>query len=168
MFANQRFTMFSAVLAFTLLPAISQAQAAIAPAALVPVNAPTAQRLILAELEKHPEIVKIGLHAVPPTSTDNAIIACSVPSKIGKKSSPNDMVNLAAGKPLSKRIDKDKIFDLMLPITDAQGGDLNGGFVVMEVPLTKAADEQQALNIGIAIRDELQKNISSKSALYQR
>lgn len=78
------------------------------------------------------------------------------------------MQNLALGKALSKRIEKDKIFDLMLPITDAHGGDLQGGFVVMEVPFDKAANEEEALKIGIAIRDELQNKIHSKAALYKR
>jgi hypothetical protein len=145
-------------------PAISYSQAA----NLVLVDAPTAQRLVVAELNKHPEIIKIGLHAIPPTASDNVIIACSVASKIGKKSSPSDMENLAAAKPLSKRVDKEKIFDLMLPITDAHGGDLDGGFVVMEVPFSKATNEQEALKIGLAIRDDLQREIPSKAALYQR
>jgi hypothetical protein len=168
MLSINRFKLFSAILASALTPALSHAQAAPAPAVFVHVDAPTAQRLILAELNKHPEIIKIGLHATPPSVTDNAIIACSVPSKIGKKSSPNDMENLAAGKPVSKRIAAEKIFDLMLPITDAHGGDLNGGFVVMEVPFTKADNEEQALKIGLAIRDELQSEIPSKAALYKR
>jgi hypothetical protein len=56
----------------------------------------------------------------------------------------------------------------MLPITDAHGGDLDGGFVVMEVPFSKATNEQEALKIGLAIRDDLQREIPSKAALYQR
>ena len=138
------------------------------PANYIQVNAPAAQRLVVAEKNKHTEIKKLGLHATPPDAKDNVIIASDAPGKIGKKSSPADMEHLAAGKPLALRIDKEQIFDLMLPITDAKGGDLNGGFVVMEVPFDKASDEQQALKIGIAIRDELQSEIASKSALYQR
>ena len=30
---------------------------------------------------------------------------------------------------------------MLIPITDASGGDLNGGFVVMEVPYSKAANQ---------------------------
>jgi hypothetical protein len=145
------------------------AQQAPAPAAnFVHVDAPTAQRLVVAEKNKHSEIGKLGLHAVPPSASDNVIIASDNPTKIGKKSSAKDMTNLAAGKPLAIRIDAEKIFDLMLPITDSKGGDLDGGFVVMEVPFTNATDEQQALKIGIAIRNELQSEIPSKAALYQR
>lgn len=165
-----KFKLFSAVLGCTLLPVATHAQNALAPApaGYIHVDAPTAQRLVVAEKNKHPEIGKLGLHATPPMATDNAIIASDNPTKIGKKSSANDMENLAAGKPVAKRIDKDKIYDLLLPITDAHGRDLNGGFVVMEVPLDKAANEEEALRIGTIIRDDLQRQILSKAALYQR
>jgi hypothetical protein len=155
------------MLALVLILAAAQSPSPL-PANYIQIDAPMAQRLIVAEKTKHREIKKLGLHAVPPGATDNAIIASDTPSKVGKKSSPADMEHLAAAKPLVLRIDKEKIFDLMLPITDATGGDLNGGFVVMEVPFENAADEQQALKIGIAIRDEIQSEITSKAALYQR
>ena len=156
------------MLALALLLAIVPQSPSPLPANYIQVNAPAAQRLVVAEKNRHPEIGKLGLHAVPPEASDNVIIASDTPSKIGKKSSPADLEHLAAGKALALRIDKDKIFDLMLPITDVKGGDLNGGFVVMEVPFANAADEQQALKIGIAIRDELQREIDSKTALYKR
>ncbi len=155
------------MLAPALLLALAPQSPSPLPANYIQVNAPAAQRLVVAEKNKHSEIGKLGLHAVPPDASDNVIIASDTPGKIGKKSSAADLEHLAAGKPLALRIEKDKIFDLMLPITDAQGGNLNGGFVVMEVPFAKAANEQQALKIGIAIRDELQSGIDSKDALYK-
>jgi hypothetical protein len=150
-------------------PAIS-AQTAVAtlPPNYIQVDAPTAQRLILKEKAQHPEIKKLGLHAVPPAATDNAIIANDIESKIGKKSSAEDMKKLAIGRPAAVRIEKDGIYDLLLPISDAQGSSLDGGFLVMEVPFTNASSETVALRIGVAIRDELQRQIPSKAALYQR
>ena len=138
------------------------------PANYIQVDAPKAQSIVVAEKARHPEIVKLGLHATPPAATDNVIIANDITSKIGKKSSAADMEKLAIGKAVAVRIEKDSIYDLLLPITDAHGGDLNGGFVVMEVPFTKAANEQEALKIGVAVRDELQAQIENKAALYQR
>jgi len=38
---------------------------------------------------------------------------------------------------------------------------------VMEVPFTKASNEEEAIKIGVAIRDEIQKQISGKKALYK-
>jgi hypothetical protein len=138
------------------------------PANYIRVSAPMAQRLTTRLLAAHPEIRKLGLHATPDGSADNAIIGSDTPGKIGKKSSAPDMVHLASGQPFVTRIDKDGIYDLLLPITDRKGKSIGDGFVVMEVPIDKVADAEEALKIGAAIRDEMQHLIPSKSALYQR
>lgn len=161
-----------AALALAVMPSFSLAQT-VAPAKPLPANyilvdAPKAQSLVVAEKARHPEIVKLGLHATPPDATDNVIIANDLTGKIGKKSSAADMEKLAAGKAVAIRVEKDSIYDLLLPITDAHGGDLDGGFVVMEVPFSRAANEQEALKIGVVVRDELQARIENKAALYQR
>jgi hypothetical protein len=138
------------------------------PSTYMHVNAPFAQTLVLKVKAAHDDqIVKLGIHAVPPSETDNVIIANITPSKNGKKSSSTDLEKLAAGKPVAVRIEKDKVFDLLIPMTDAKGRDLNGGFVVMEVPYSKANNEEEALKIGVAIRDDMQSQIPSKKALYQ-
>lgn len=138
------------------------------PSTYMKVHAPFAQNLVNKVKTSHSdEIVKLGLHAVPPGETDNVIIANITPSKIGKKSSDNDMKNLATGKPVAKKLDKDKTFDLLIPLTDAKDRDIDGGFVVMEVPFAKAHSEEEAIKIGVAIRDDIQKQIPSKKALYQ-
>ncbi len=134
----------------------------------IQVNASLAQSIVDKTLARHSdEIGKLGIHAVPPGTTDNVIIACNIRSKNGKKSSPADLEKLAEAKPLAARIDKEQIFDLLIPMTDAHGGDLKGGFVVMEVPFAKTTSEEEALKIGIAIRNEIQKQIPSKDALYR-
>jgi len=138
------------------------------PSTYMKVNAPFAEDLVNKVKSAHnDEIVKLGIHAVPPGEKDNVIIANITPSKIGKKSSDGDMKNLATGKPVAKKLDKDKTFDLLLPLTDAKGRDIAGGFVVMEVPFTKASSEEEAIKIGVEIRDDIQKQIPSKKALYQ-
>ncbi|HEY4045631.1 MAG TPA: hypothetical protein VGM27_02090 [Acidobacteriaceae bacterium] len=50
---------------------------------------------------------------------------------------------MAQNKPFAARLAKDKTFDLLIPTTDANGGDLDGGFVVMEVPYSKASNERK-------------------------
>lgn len=137
------------------------------PATYMPVNAPLAQQIVVRVKAQHDDIVKLGLHAVPPGATDNVIIANITPSKIGKKSSAADLEKLAQNKPIAVPLDKSKTFDLLIPLADAHGGDLDGGFVVMEVPYSKAANEEEALKIGIRVRDQVQQLIPSRSALYQ-
>lgn len=137
------------------------------PSTYMHVSAPLAQSILVKVKSGHDDIVKLGLHAVPPGATDNVIIANIAPSKIGKKSSAKDLEKLAQNKPIAVRQDKDKTFDLLVPITDSNGRDIDGGFVVMEVPYSKAGNEEEALKIGVGIRDEVQRQIPSKTALYQ-
>lgn len=153
-------------------PCFSQASPAKAPAqdpsTYMHVHAPFAQSLVVKEKAlRGDQIVKLGIHAVPPGETDNVIIANITPSKNGKKSSAADLQKLATGKPVAVRLDKDQTFDLLIPMTDASGSDLNGGFVVMEVPYSKANNEEEAIRIGVAIRDDLQRQIPNKEALYR-
>jgi hypothetical protein len=137
------------------------------PSTYMHVDAPLAQSILVKVKAGHDDIVKLGLHAVPPGTTDNVIIANITTSKIGKKSSAKDLANLAQNKPIAARLDKDKTFDLLIPITDSKGRDIDGGFIVMEVPYSKASSEEEAITIGVGIRDEVQRQILSKSALYQ-
>jgi hypothetical protein len=137
------------------------------PSEYVSVKAPLAQLLVDKEMLGHNDIGKLGVHAIPPGATENVIVACNIRSKNGKKSSAADLEKLAAGKDTATRVDDEKIFDLFLPITDAHGGDLKGGFVVMEVPFSRATTEAEALKIGKVVRDDLQAKIPSRAALYQ-
>ncbi len=74
------------------------AQQGTAPAK-VAVNAPFAQQMIVKEKMMHPEIQKLGLHAVPPGQTQNVIVASNLPEKIGKVSAASDMEHVASGAP---------------------------------------------------------------------
>lgn len=153
--------------AFLATPVFAQSSPDPLPDNYIRVSAPMAQKLTLQTIAGHPEITKLGLHATPEGSTDNAVISNSIPGKIGKKSSAGDMQHLASGQPFVTRVDKAGIYDLLLPITDRKGKSIGDGFVVMEVPLDKAANEQEALKIGMSIRDEMQHAIPGKAALYK-
>src|SRR5664279_4240110 len=85
-----------------------------AQSAYVPVNAPYAQELVVATKNGHPELQKLGLHAIPPGQHDYAIVANAIPSKIGKKSSAPDLAVIASGRPAVKSDERGKFFDLCL------------------------------------------------------
>ena len=171
MLRTPRETLLAVSLCLCLAPVMMQAQSAKTPAqdpsTYMHVSAPLAQSIVVKVKAHHDDIVKLGIHAVPPGATDNVIIANIVPQKIGKKSSAADLEKLAQNKPIAVRLDKSKTFDLLIPLADASGGDLDGGFVVMEVPYSKASSEAEALKIGVGIRDDVQNQIPNKAALYQ-
>jgi DNA-binding beta-propeller fold protein YncE len=139
-------------------------QPAQAASVYVPVNAPYAQDLLVKTASEHPELQKLGLHAIPPGQKDYAIIANPITSKIGKKSSEDDLAVLHSGKPSVKRNEKGSFYDLCLPISDAAGRPL--GITVMEIPFASAKDTNEALAKATAVRDELQKNIPDHDKLF--
>lgn len=167
MFVSARKVVLAASLGLALMPVLASGQSQ-DPSTYMHVHAPFAQALVMKVKEAHDsDLVKLGLHAVPPGETDNVIIANITASKVGKKSSAADMAKLATNKPVAVRLEKDKTFDLLIPIHDAKGRDLSGGFVVMEVPFTKASTEEEAIKIGVAVRDDMQRQIPSMKALYR-
>jgi hypothetical protein len=131
----------------------------------VPVNAPYAQNVVVATKNAHPELQKLGLHAVPPGQSDFAIIANAITSKIGKKSSAADLTVVTSGKPTVKRDEPGKFFDLCLPMSDASGRPF--GITVMEIPFTFAKDSDDALAKATIVRDQMQQTIPSRSQLFE-
>ena len=131
----------------------------------VPVNAPYAQSLVVATKNAHPELQKLGLHAIPPGQQAYAIIANPIPSKIGKESSGGDLTLVTSRTPFAKADEKGKFYDLRLPISDAAGNFI--GIAVMEIPFSAAADLNDALEKATAVRDELQKKIPGRDQLFQ-
>lgn len=150
---------------FTLLTLAAAVTAALpAQPVYVPVNAPYAQSLVVAAKNAHPELQKLGLHAIPPGQDHYAIIANAIPSKIGKESSGADLTVISSRKPFAKAHEKGKFYDLRLPISDASGNFI--GIVVMEIPFGAATDLNDALAKATAVRDELQKKIPSYDRLF--
>lgn len=137
-----------------------------APASYLHVSAPYAQQLLLEARTKHPELKKIGLHAIAPGETESAIIANPIASKIGKVSSPRDLVVVSTGKPtVTPHPEEGGFFDLGLPMTDAKGRPL--GMMVMEIPYSFASTPGNALHMGEQVRDEIAARIPDKAALFQ-
>ena len=166
-----------ALLALAFLLVLGGAQQPAAPAAAsapsppaaryLHVSAPFAQQLILATKTAHPELKKIGLHAVPPGEAESCIVANAIPSKIGKISSAKDMEAVTAGQARSyPHAEEGGFFDLALPVSDQQHRPV--GLLVMEIPYRFAPESEQALAIGRRIRDEIAAKIPNKPALFGR
>ena len=130
----------------------------------VEVNAPYAQKLILAAKEQHLEVQKIGLHVVPPGLSYAVVIANNLPAKIGQKDSDNDMAVERSGQPKVVRREEGSFYDLYLPIKDAS--DRPVGMITMEIPFKFASSEENALKNGEAICAEIQHKIPNKDALF--
>ena len=117
-------------------------------------------------MSAHPELQKMGIHVVPPGGADEEIIACSVPSKIGKKSSPADLQAERSGKPSVKTNNEGKFYDLALPLADAHAHPI--GMIVMEMPFAGASDSNDAVAKASAITQSIEKQIPSRDALFTK
>jgi hypothetical protein len=143
-------------------PVASQTAAAEVPQQ---VAAPRALQLEVATLSAHPDLRKMGLHAVPPGGRDSVIIANANTARIGFKSSPGDLDAVKDGKTYCVKKDDGAFFNAKLPLQDANGRVI--GILVMEMPFTSVKDEREAVHMAEAIRHELAQQIPDYQALFQ-
>jgi len=130
-----------------------------------PINTPFAQSLVLSMLSAHPELRKMGLHAIPPGKTDSLIVANANSSRVGYKSTSGDLDAVKDGKTYCSKKDNGAFYNLKLPLLDATGQRI--GILVMEMPFTSASDNVDAVAKAEAIRAELARQIPGLNRLFQ-
>jgi iron complex outermembrane receptor protein len=124
--------------------------------------APFAQKLIDEALAKHPEILLIGIHAVPP-GHKNLIVASNF-GRIGKIGDEDDMRCIRTGKNNLEVSEKGDHFEDELILLDKSGKTIGALSVVFNY---KAGDDKALLEkIATATRDEMREQIRSRSALF--
>jgi hypothetical protein len=129
------------------------------------VHAPRALQLEMATLSAHPDLRKMGLHAIPPGGKDSVIIANANTPRIGVKSSQGDLDAVKDGKTYCAKKDDGAFYNLKLPLHDASSRTV--GILVMELPYTSAADEAEAVRKAEAIRRELAMQIPDYNSLFR-
>jgi DNA-binding beta-propeller fold protein YncE len=130
-----------------------------------PVHAPAAERMVLAALSAHPDLRRLGLHAVAPGETESVIIANGNAGRIGFKSSQGDLAAVKDGKDYCAKVEDGAHYNIKLPMFDAANRRI--GILVMELPFTSAADEADALRTAKAIRRELAQHIPNLTSLFE-
>src|ERR1700709_38178 len=128
------------------------------------VRAHYGQYVVDAEMSAHPELQKMGIHVIAPGEQDELIVACSVPSKIGKKSSAADLEQEKSGETFGQDAEEGKVFDLKVIVADAKKRPI--GALVMEIRYAGASTSEEATRKAEAIRDEMQARIDSLEALF--
>lgn len=126
------------------------------------IDAPRAQRLVLALLAEHPEMQTIGLHMRVPGQQVNTNIACSKPWKIGKVSAPIEMEVLRSGAPYLRHTPLGAI-DMGLTFADRSGRTLGVAVIVLRQTFTQ--DDSTAMSRAKLIRDQLSARIASRDEL---
>jgi hypothetical protein len=106
----------------------------------------------------------MGIHIIPPGQADNVIIASNVPSKIGKKSSDDDMEVMRSGTPLIKLKGED-VYDIVLPMYETSGKTI--GIIGMNLKCKKGESEASALKRARGIVAGLKKQTPSEAKLFE-
>lgn len=133
-----------------------------------------AQKLSDETMTKHPELLSITLHGVPPGQVDvYTMFAGSYPERIGNPDDPDDIDVSKKGITIldprwHRTKDTSRKFVVLMPMRDKSGE--NVGLVVYAFkdpkdPNTSAA-EKEYLSKATALRDSLAAQITSYKALF--
>ena len=132
------------------------------------------QKLSDETMAKHPELLSVTLHGVPPGQENvYTMFAGSFPERIGNPDDPDDIDVTKKGITIldprwHRTNDKDKKFVVLMPMRDAKGE--NVGLVVYAFknpanPSTSKAEKEYFAK-AITLRDSLSKQIPSYKALF--
>ena len=131
------------------------------------------QKLSDETMAKHPDLLSVTLHGVPPGLKEvYTMFAGSFPERIGNPDDPDDIDVIKKGitilDPRWKRTkDVDKKFVVLMPMQDAKGE--NCGLVVyaFKNPPKMTGMEEHYLAASMKLRNELAKKIPSYEALFE-
>jgi hypothetical protein len=123
-----------------------------------------AQSLVDRTLAQHPELLILALHATPPGSSQNVIVASNI-GRIGKKADEDDLRVIQTGAPNLEVNSSGKRYEVALPLLDASGARIGvfGQVFAYGPGVDKAGLYRQA----IKIQDELRGQIKSAAQLVQ-
>ena len=169
------FALTMAAAAATILPTAAYAQAA-------PVKknwtAPSykiyAQALSDDIMAKHPELISVTFHAVPPgLSKVYTMIAGSYPERIGNPDDPDDVMVIETGITIldarwHRTKDPIRKFVPMLPLRDAAGENIGLLVLAYKNPANSGFSEMHFLQQASALRDALQWKIPSHAAMFEQ
>lgn len=124
-----------------------------------------AQTLTERTVAKHPDLLVMMIHATPPGGPKNVIIGSNI-GRFGKVADEDDGRVIDKGETnLEIGGDKDR-FETELPLNDAHGTRI--GALGLVFNYHEGADKEALHKHGLAIRDEIARQIPSSAALFRR
>ena len=130
------------------------------------------QKLVDETMAKHPELLSVTLHGVPPGQKDvYTMFAGSYPERIGNPDDPDDIDVIKKGitilDPRWKRVnDKDKKFVVLMPLRDVHGENVGLVVYAFKNPAKPSGMEEHYLKESGKLRDELARKIPSYQGLF--
>ena len=123
-----------------------------------------AQKIVDEALSKHPDVIALAMHVTPPKGKDNIILASSF-GRIGKKADDDDMKVVRSGEPIAGVTAQGRRYGVEMALRDVASKPIGALSVSFRF---KSGDDEKALQSKAqALRDELQKQISSLDSLVE-
>src|SRR5215813_9909192 len=122
-----------------------------------------AQKLVEDTLANHPEVATLAIHATPPNSKENVIIASNF-GRIGKKADADDLSVIKTGRPKMEVNKAGDQFSVDLPLLDV--GKNTIGALAVTFPYKAGDDKTKFQKQAELIRDHLRRRISHTSNLF--
>jgi hypothetical protein len=132
-----------------------------------------AQALADEIMSKHPELISVTFHGVPPgLDKIYTMFAGSFPDRIGNPDDPDDVDVITKGitivDPRWHRVnDAVKKFVMMLPLRDSSGENVGLLVLAYRTPSPVAKSELEFFAAAGALRDELKQRIPSYADLFK-
>lgn len=123
-------------------------------------------------MAKHPELISVTFHGVPPgLDKVYTMFAGSFPERIGNPDDPDDIDVITKGitivDPRWNKADPVRKFVMMLPLRDASGGHIGLLVLAYKNPPNSKKTEKDFFTASTALRDGLQKKIPSYADLFK-
>ena len=132
-----------------------------------------AQTLSDATMAKHPELLSVTFHGVPPKMDKvYTMFAGSYPDRIGNADDPDDIDVITKGITIvdprwHKTKDAAKKFVVQLPMRDASGENIGLVVYAFKNDAPPADPESKYYEDALKLRNDLQKQIPSYDALFE-
>ncbi|MDB5417687.1 MAG: TonB-dependent siderophore receptor [Phenylobacterium sp.] len=124
-----------------------------------------AQALVDQTLAAHPEILILAVHATPPGSKTNVIMASNI-GRIGKKADEDDLRVIEKGETNKEVNETGRRFEAELPLNNAQGKRIGALGVVFAY--RPGEDKEALVARAVKIRDEMAARIASPASLVRK
>jgi hypothetical protein len=131
---------------------------------VLPAEKTYAQQLVDKLAADHPDLLRVALHVTPPKKSDNLIIPCNLPERIGRKSDPEDLQAMRMGQPILLK--EGENFDVTLPLHDAAGRTI--GAIGLTFKPRPGEQDPAATRRARAMAGQIEKQIASAEQLFQR
>lgn len=131
-----------------------------------------AQKLSDEIMAKHPDLLSVTFHGVPPgLSKVYTMFAGSFPERIGNPDDPDDIMVVDLGitivdPRLNRPKDAVKKFVLLMPLRDAAGGHVGLLVLAYKNPAGSGKSELDFFAAASKVRNELQKQIPTYASLF--